>query len=320
MTAPVSIWRAVRRPEAAVYIGFVAVFVYFAVTLHDVGFLSGRNFITIVQQTTPISVMAVALVLVLATAEIDLSIGSVVALSALVTATQVNEHGAVIGALAGLATGVVAGVLNGLLVVSLRVPSFLITLGTMALFAGLAELITRLQDVPVRNVAYTTLFGSGAFLGIPVAALWTVAAVVVGHLVLRHTAFGQRVLATGDNRVSARAVGINTDRVRVAVLAISGAGAALAGMIYVGEIHGAVHTLGSNDMLTVLAAVVIGGTSLFGGRGSMVGALIGSVILGVISNGLILAGLSASQQRVVTGVIIVVAVAVSQRQAKETIS
>jgi ribose transport system permease protein len=303
--------------DVAVYLGFVVVFIYFAVTLRDSGFLTGRNFMTIVEQTTPITLMAFATVFVLSAREIDLSIGSVVALAALISATTVNSYGVVAGALAGIGVGLLAGLLNGVLVVQLKVPSFLITLGTMELFAGCAELVTHLQDVPVTDVPFNTIFGSGLIAGIPVTVFWCAAGLIVAHATLRRTAFGQRVLATGDNPTSARSVGINTNRVRIAVLALSGGAAALAGLVYTGEIHGAIHTLGTTDMLTTLAAVVIGGTSLFGGRGSMVGALLGSVLIGIIRNGLILEGLSASQQRVAIGLIIVIAVAISQRQTRD---
>ncbi len=308
---------AVRRVDwssSAVYVGFLLVFGYFAVTLSDRGFLSSHNFTTIVQQTAPITVMACVAVYVLAAAEIDLSIGAVVALSAVVGAMAVNSLGAVTGTLVGLGVGVAAGLLNGVLVVALRVPSFLITLGTTQLFAGATQILSRLQDIPVSNLWFVTIFGSGRVLGLPVALLWSLAALVVAHLVLRRTAFGQRVLATGDNQASARAVGISTRRVRVAVLAMSGGAAGLAGLIYTGQIHGAIYSMGVNDMLAVLAAVVIGGTALTGGRGSVVGAFVGSLLMGVIRNGLLLAGFTASQQTFITGVIVVLAVAVSQRQ------
>lgn len=319
-TAPGPLGEAVARLRrapwsgAAVYVGFVVVFAYFAITLSDRGFLTGHNFLTILQQTAPITVMACATVFVLSAAEIDLSIGATVALSAVVGAQAVNSFGAPAGAAIGFAVGVLAGLLNGTLVVALRVPSFLITLGTTELFAGATEIFSRLQDIPVSNVGFATIFGTGAFASLPVALLWSVAALVVAHLTLRWTAFGQRVLATGDNRVSARAVGINTSRVRIAVLAVSGGAAGLAGLIYTGQIQGAIYTLGVNDMLATLAAVVIGGTTLRGGYGSVVGAFVGSILMGVIRNGLLLAGLTASQQTLVTGLIIVLAVAISQRE------
>jgi ribose transport system permease protein len=147
--------------------------------------------------------------------------------------------------------------------------------------------------------------------------VWLVFGFLIAQLVFKNLAFGWRVMATGSNRASARALGINTNRVRVGVMVISSCTAALAGMIYAGEIQGAVYTLGSSDLLTVLAGVVIGGTSLFGGSGSVLGALVGSLLMTMIVNGLVLMGATVQQQIVVQGIIIVVAVAVSQRQPAE---
>jgi ribose transport system permease protein len=217
----------------------------------------------------------------------------------------------------GLLTGLGAGLLNGLLIVGLRVPSFLITLGTMQLFSGVAQISTQLQDVPIMNDTYNSLFGSGSFGPVSDALVWLIIGFVVAQVAYRNIAFGWRVMATGSSRTSARALGINTRRIRVGVMVISSCTAALAGMIYAGEVQGAVYTLGSNDLLTVLAGVVIGGTSLFGGSGSILGALLGALLMTVIVNGLVLMGATVQQQIVVQGIIIVLAVAVSQRQPAE---
>jgi ribose transport system permease protein len=261
--------------------------------------------------------MAFGAVFVLTAGEIDLSIGSVVAMAALFTALGIRHYGPVPGVALGILTGIGAGLLNGLLIVGLRVPSFLVTLGTMQLFAGIAQISTQLQDVPIVNDTYTDLFGSGTIGPLSNAVVWLVLGFLIAQLVFKNLAFGWRVMATGSNRASARALGINTNRVRVGVMVISSCTAALAGMIYAGEIHGAVYTLGSSDLLTVLAGVVIGGTSLFGGSGSMLGALMGSLLMTMIVNGLVLMGATVQQQIVVQGIIIVVAVAVSQRQPAE---
>jgi ribose transport system permease protein len=146
---------------------------------------------------------------------------------------------------------------------------------------------------------------------------WTALALMIGHAVYRHTRFGRHVLATGGNRAAADSVGIRTGRVKVAVLVISATTAALAGMLYAGRLHGARYTLGETDLLTVIAAVVIGGTSLFGGRGSVFGAVIGSVIMGMVNNGLILMGLDVAEQMMARGVIIIIAVALSLRERRE---
>jgi ribose transport system permease protein len=309
--------RRFRWADIAVYVGFVLVFAFFALTLGDKGFLSAQNATSIVSQVTPIALMAFGAVFVLTAGEIDLSIGSVVALSALFTALGLRYFGLPGGLAFGLLTGIGAGLLNGFLIVGLRVPSFLITLGTMQLYSGIAQMSTQLQDVPITNDAYNNLFGSGSIGPVSDAAVWLVAGFVVAHLAYRNLAFGWRVMATGSNRASARALGINTGRVRIAVMVISSCTAALAGMIYAGEIQGAIYTLGSNDLLTVLAGVVIGGTSLFGGVGSIFGALLGAILMAIITNGLVLMGATVQEQIVVNGIIIVIAVAISQRQPVE---
>jgi ribose transport system permease protein len=308
-----------RRAEPSsyiVYVGFVLIAVVMSIVLHDDGFLTRQNLINILLQTAPITVMAVGTVFVLSLGEIDLSIGAVVALSAIMAAVQLRDHGLMAGIVAGLATGLVVGVVNGLLVTKLRLPSFLVTLGMMGLCAGLSQRITRLQAVPSTDVAFNGLFGSGSLAGISTLILWSAVFVLLGHFVYRHTRLGAHVLAAGDNVRAARVSGIKVDRIKIGVLAVSGLSAAVAGLLYTGRLHGATYTLGSSDLLTVIAAVVIGGTRLFGGRGTIVGALIGSLILGMLNNGLILAGLSDSEQQIARGLIILVAVALTLREDK----
>ncbi|MBA3415414.1 MAG: ABC transporter permease [Chloroflexia bacterium] len=313
--------RTARLPRfelgnAIVYLGFAAVFVFFAVVLHDRGFLTVGNLTNIARQTAMISIMAIGFVFVLGAGEIDLSIGAVVALSSLVTAIALRDVGIWLAIPAGLATGLLVGLVNGLITTKVRIPSFLVTLGTLGVVNGLARWITDLQSVPITNATYSFVFGSGDLGPVPILFVWTGAAMVVGHLALRKTAFGRQVLATGGNRTAALYSGVRTDRVKIATLVISATAAALAGMLYAGRLHGARYTLGEADMLTVIAAVVIGGTSLFGGKGSVVGAVVGSLIMGIINNGLILMGLSVAQQMMFQGVIIVLAVALTSREAR----
>jgi ribose transport system permease protein len=182
---------------------------------------------------------------------------------------------------------------------------------------GLSRWITSLQPVPVQNDWYTFVFGSGNIGPFPTLFLWTIAVMLLAHVVYRKTTFGRRVLATGGNRVAARYSGVNTQRVRVMALVICSVTASLAGLLYIGRLHSARYTLGETDLLTVIAAAVIGGTSMAGGRGSIVGALLGSLVMGVLNNGLILMGFSVTEQDIARGVIIIVAVAVSLREAPE---
>jgi len=218
---------------------------------------------------------------------------------------------------AGLSVGIIVGLANGLLTTRLRVPSFLITLGMAGIVGGLARWITSLQPVPVLDDNYTFIFGSGNIGPFPTLFIWTIAALLVAHVVYRKTTFGRQVLATGGNRTAARYSGINTARIRVASLVICSFTAALAGLLYVGRIHSARYTLGETDLLTVIAAAVIGGTSMAGGRGSIIGALLGSLVMGVLNNGLILMGFSVTEQQIARGVIIIVAVALSLRESAE---
>ena len=297
-----------------VYLGFLAIFLFFAITLGDHGFLSLRNLSNIFLQTAPATVMAIGVVFVLSAGEIDLSFGSIVAVSALAAALALSEYPLPLGVAAGLGAGLAIGFVNGVLVAYARLPSFLVTLATLGLFAGVARAMTNLQSIPVTNDAFTGFFGSGSLLGIPSLILWTLAAVVAGHFVYRETRIGAHVLATGDNPRAAEASGIDVPRVRLYVLTISGLCAGLAGLLYAGRLQAAKYTLGESDLMTVLAAVIVGGTLLNGGKGSIVGALVGSLLMGMLNNGLILMGLSVSEQMIVRGLIILVAVAVSLRE------
>jgi ribose transport system permease protein len=292
--------------------------VFFAIVLRDKGFLTADNLLNVLRQTTFVSIMAIGMTFTLSAGEIDLSIGSTVALSALVTAVVLRDFGIALAIPAGLLIGLAVGLINGIITTKLRIPSFLVTLGMLGIVSGLARQLTNLQSIPVTDDAFTFLLGSGSVGPVPTLIIWTAIILVAGHVIYRRTTFGRQVLATGGNRTAARYSGVATDRIRIAVLVISAVTAAFAGMLFAGRLHGARYTLGEEELLTVIAAVVIGGTSLFGGRGSVVGALIGSLIMGVLTNGLILMGLTVSEQMIARGVIIILAVALSLREAKES--
>jgi ribose transport system permease protein len=301
-----------------VYIGFIVIFAFFSIVLFNKGFLNGGNLMNITQQTTMISVMAVGMTFVLSAGEIDLSIGSVVALSALITALLLRHTNNIwISVLGGLGTGAIVGFINGIFVTKVRIPSFIVTLGMGAIAGGFARWITNLESVPVGNNTFNFIFGSGNIGPISVLFIWTIALLVLGQLVLKKTSFGRYVLATGGNRMAAVYSGINVNRIKMFVLILNSILASLAGILYTGRLNGARYTLGEADLLLVIAAVIIGGTSLFGGKGTVVGAVIGSLIMGMINNGLVLMGLNISLQMIFRGVIIVASVSLSLREAKE---
>jgi ribose transport system permease protein len=268
----------------------------------------------IVEQTTPITVMAIGMVFVLTAGEIDLSIGSVVAVSALLAAVVLRDWPWPVAVLAGLGAGAAVGGLNGFLVAYVRLPSFLVSLATMGVFAGVARRMTNLQSVPIENEVYNAVFGAGSLWGLPSLILWSTAAVALAYFVFGETRYGAHIHAVGDSPRAARATGIKVMRVRFSVMMLSGILAALAGLLYAGRLHGARYTLGEADLLTVIAAVIVGGTRLNGGIGSILGALTGSLLMGMLNNGLILLGFQPSDQMIARGLIILIAVALTLRE------
>lgn len=297
-----------------IYIGFVVVFLVFAVLLRDEGFLTSNNILNIFRQTATITVIAVGMTFVIACAEIDLSVGSVAGLSSVATAMALSNWGLVPGILAGLAVGLVVGTINGGLVSLLGIPSFLVTLGMLGIAAGVAQWITDSAPQPILDDTFNLVFGSGNVGPVPGLLFWSATFVAIGAVVLAKTRFGRQVLATGGNRTAAEFTGVNTKRIKFQVLLISATVASVAGMLYAGRLESGRFQWGSGDELSAIAAVILGGTSLFGGAGSVVGTLFGALLIGLINNGLILAGLDSSQQQVVRGAIIILAVALARKK------
>ena len=297
-----------------IYIGFVVVFAVFAILLGDEGFLSSNNLLNIFRQTATITVIAVGMTYVIACAEIDLSVGSVAGLSSVCTAIALSNYGIVVGVLAGLAVGLVVGSINGALVSLLGIPSFLVTLGMLGIAAGLAQRITRSAPQPILSDTFNLAFGGGNIGPVPVLLVWSAIFVIIGAIVLSRTRFGRQVLATGGNRTAAQFTGVNTKRIKFQVLLISATVASVAGMLYAGRLQSGRFQWGAGDELSAIAAVILGGTSLFGGSGTVVGTLIGALLIGLINNGLTLAGLESSEQQVVRGMIIILAVALARKK------
>lgn len=302
-------WRA-----TFIYWIFTAIFLLFAIFLHNDGFLGSNNLVNIFRQTATITVMAVAMTLVISAAEIDLSIGGVAGLSSVVVALLLKDHGLVIGVAGGLAVGLVVGTANGLLVSRIGIPSFLVTLGMQGVAIGIAALITDYHPIPILNDTYNAIFGSGSFGKFPGLLFWSFVAVVLGWIILTKTTLGRRILATGGNRDAAEFNGINTKRIKFTVLLISSVVASIAGLLYAGRLQTGRYEWGAGDELNAIAAVILGGTSLFGGSGSVIGTFFGALLVGLINNGLILAGLPVSEQQIVRGLIIILAVALARKK------
>lgn len=297
----------------AVYIAFIALFLIFAITLRNVGtgFLAWGNLMNILRQTSLIAVIAVGMAFVLGAAQIDLSVGSIVGLVSLVTALVIQRFGVVPGIAAGLAVGAVIGAINGLLVSRVRIPAFLATLGTMIVIAGLSRTLTNLRSIPIVDPTYKFLLGGGEIGRVPILVVWMVVVVVLGHLVLVKVGFGRKVIATGGNPKAALYSGIKVHNVIFSVMLLSGILAALAGILWAGRFGGGRYSLGEGEELSVIAATVLGGTSIFGGKASVLGAAVGAIMIGMINNALILYGLGVYQQQIIRGLIIIVAVALT---------
>jgi ribose transport system permease protein len=306
--------RGVDWRRYIIYIGFVVVFIAFAVTLNDRGFLSSNNLLNIFRQAATISIIAVGVTFVISCAEIDLSVGSVAGLASVCTAMAIDDWGILAGIAAGLAVGVVVGAINGTLVSMLNIPSFLVTLGMLGIAAGVAQWITDSAPQPILDDTYNLIFGGGNFGPIPGLLVWMAIFVAIGAVVLAKTRFGRQVLATGGNRVAAEFSGVRTRRIKFQVMLLSAVVASVAGMLYAGRLESGRFQWGAGDELSAIAAVILGGTSLFGGYGTVIGTLFGSLMISLINNGLILAGLETSQQQVVRGAIIILAVALARRK------
>ena len=294
-----------------IYIGFAAIFLIFAATLNSKGFLDPNNLLNIARQTAMIAIMAVAMTYVLSAGEIDLSVGMVAGLASLTTAMTMDAYGLPAGIFAGLATGLLVGLVNGVLTTRIGIPSFLTTLAMMGIARGVAMWVTQTKSVPILDDTYIAIFGGADLFHIPVLILWMAVIGVAGHIVLRKTTFGRRVLATGGSETAARYSGVDTLSVKMRVLMLSSMAASLAGMLYAGRLHSGRFQLGEGDELSVIAAAVLGGTSLFGGAGTVVGSIVGALMIGLINNGLLLMGLEYSQQLIARGIIIILAVALS---------
>jgi ribose transport system permease protein len=306
--------RGVDWRQYIVYIAFAVIFLGFATTQSQNGFLSVTNLLNIVSQTANISVVAVAAAFVIGAAEIDLSVGAVAGLASVAAAIAMHRWGLLPGVALGLFSGVGVGLVNGFLVTRAAIPSFLVTLGMLGIAEGFGWWFTNAQPVPIIDDTFNNVFGSGFVGPIPSLVIWTVIALLVGHVVLRRTSFGRRVLATGGNETAARFSGINTANIKFSVMVLSATVAALSGLLYAGRLQSGRYQWGSGDALSVIAAVILGGTSLFGGRASVVGAVMGSLLIGLINNGLILMGLQSSQQEIARGAIIILAVALARKR------
>ncbi|GAA5346074.1 ribose ABC transporter membrane protein [Planifilum fimeticola] len=271
-------------------------------------FLTITNIFNVLRQISINALLAFGMTFVILTGGIDLSVGSILALSGALSAGMIaGGTDPILAVLAGLAAGTLMGAANGLLVAKGRVAPFIATLATMTIYRGLTLVYTEGRPITFSNDAFS-LLGKGYFLEIPVPVIWMLLSFLILYYLLRNTTFGRHIYAVGGNEEAAVLSGIRTDRVKIRVYAISGLFASLAGIILTSRLSSAQPTAGVAYELDAIAAVVLGGTSLSGGRGWIAGTLVGAMIIGVLDNGLNLLNVSSFYQQVVKGGVILLAV------------
>jgi ribose transport system permease protein len=278
-------------------------------TLGSDRFLTPSNLMNIALQTSIIAIIAIGMTFVILTAGIDLSVGSIVALcGAIAAGLAVNQElGTYVGIGLALVAGAAVGLVSGLLIVKGKMPPFIATLSTLAIARGLTLVYTQGRPIAGIDDRFIAL-GSGKILGVATPVIIMVIIFVIAFIVLRSTRFGNYVYATGGNEEVSRLAGIRTAKVKLSVYVISGVLAAVGGVLLVGRLWSAQPNAAVGLELDAIAAPVLGGVSLFGGVGSVAGAVAGAFILGILSNGLNLMGVPSFWQQVIKGVVLILAV------------
>lgn len=308
-------WVAEQGGVASIAAFFVLVCAYFAVATD--GFLTEQNLLNILRQSAPLLIVAAAMTFVITTGGIDLSVGSTAALTGALTAILMQGGdlspfaepvGWVPVFVAMLVLGGIVGLIQGFFIAYERIPAFIVTLAGMSVFRGIALLMTGGYSVPVDTDSGYVFLGRGWLLGVPVPALIAIAVLLVAALVFTQTRFGRYVTGVGANAEAVRRAGVDIRLITLAVYVLSGAAAALAGLVLTARLGSGSSNAGLGFELEVIAAVVLGSTSLFGGRGTIVGTVLGALTVAVIGNGLILSHLSPFLTPIVTGCIILVAI------------
>jgi len=301
-------------------LGLVGIYVLFAIVFairQEAGFTSVRNLETMARQTAIVGTAALGMTVIMIAGGIDLSVGSMVALVTVVIAAVLQAGGGgLLAAACGLATGLACGFVNGLLVTRLRVVPFIVTLGTLLLVRGLAKGLAGEQkiDAPVSWLGeLLAALGPGRrWMVVPPGVWLTLVLAVAVYVMLRYTRFGRHAFAVGSNVENARLCGVAVERTKVIVYSLGGAFAGVAGLLQFSRLTVGDPTVAAGLELDVIAAVVIGGGSLSGGEGSVLGSLVGALIMTVIRSGCSQMGLPNWVQEMVTGTIIVAAVAVDR--------
>ena len=292
-------------------VSLVLILIFFSIA--SPVFFTANNLLSILVAATTTGILALGTTFVIITGGIDLSVGAIASLVGIASSTLMVNHGfsPFLGLVAGLVLGVVCGAINGLLITKLRLPPFIATLGTMSVFQGCAYVAT--NGKPVYDVPKDFVLMLNSYVhGIPVVVIIVAVVGIGAGLLLRKTVFGQNVIAVGGSEETAWLSGVRVHRVKITVYCIAGGLCALAGLVIVARINAAQPDAGAPYQLTAIAAAVIGGANLMGGEGRIAGTLVGAVILGALTNGLVLLNVPSFYEQIVTGLVVLIAVSLDQ--------
>jgi len=303
------LWQTLPEPVRSVFYRLIALAILCLILgLASDAFLTTNNIVNVLRQAALLFLLASGLTLVILTAGLDLSVGANVAMSACLAATLLKSTGSIaIAVFSGLGCGLAIGIANGALITALRIPPFIATYGMLWILHGITYWFMKGETIHGFPPAFRAI-GSGYWLGVPIPVYLMVAFLLIGVLFAQRTRWGQEIYAIGANPEAARLSGVPVKRRIVLVYAVSGAMAGLASLIFLARLNSAEGDIGESLTLPAIAAVLIGGTSLFGGVGSVFGTLVGALILTLVLNGMNLLTINASWQPLVTGVIVVLAV------------
>jgi fructose transport system permease protein len=304
----------VRAAALGPFVALILACAFFA--MRSDRFLTGENLSLVLQQVMVVGVIAIGQTLIILTAGVDLSCGTVMALGGIVMTKLAADHGlpASVAILGGVGVTTVFGALNGVLVSAIKLPPFIVTLGTLNIAFAITQLYSHAQTVTDLPSAMTALGGIFHIGGTAVVygVVLMVALYLTAWYVLRETAAGRHVYAVGNNAEAARLTGIATPRVLLSVYVVAGVLYGVAALLSVARTGVGDPNAGQTENLDAITAVVLGGTSLFGGRGAVLGSLIGALIVGVFRNGLTLMGVSSVYQILITGILVILAVGTDQ--------
>jgi ribose transport system permease protein len=282
-------------------------------TLATPVFMTPNNLLNITRQISVISLIAIAMTMVIITGGIDLSVGSIIALAGIITASCIKEMQLpnIVGIIMGVLVGVATGMINGLLIAYLNMPAFITTMGTMTVLRGLGYMYT--QAYPIYDLPRQfKVLGQGYIGMVPIPTIIFIIVAFLVYILLRKTVFGRHIYAIGGNPEASKLAGINVRVVSLTVYILSGLICGIAAVMQAARIGAGLPTIGEGFELDAIAAAVIGGTAMSGGSGTILGTIIGSILLGVLSNGLSLLDVDSYIMKVISGLVVILAVLIDQ--------